>query len=180
MPEKGTISLDEEKLAKVEEMMVLGVPEKHAGPGIGISERLWFKYKAEGKQLLEEQELAIEAGEKPKLEERESLLLQFVQRIKSGRRRFVEKHVIRISVASQKNWTASAWLLERMYPEEFSKTEKIHHSGSVKTDRTEDEIDRENQEIEAELAKTDRKISVRVKKQAKRKPARKKARKSKR
>ena len=38
---------------------------------------------------------------------------------------FKQKHIDNITTASLSNWTASAWLLERKFPDEFGKRENV-------------------------------------------------------
>lgn len=49
---------------------------------------------------------------------------EFAEAIKDASARFVRTHVQRIAKAGRKEWTASAWLLERLFPESFGKLER--------------------------------------------------------
>ena len=49
---------------------------------------------------------------------------EFSEAIKKAKANFVNTHVQRITRASRKSWTASAWLLERCCPEEFGKLDR--------------------------------------------------------
>ncbi len=47
---------------------------------------------------------------------------------------FEQMHILNIqktALKSDKQWTASAWLLERRFPEDWAVRQKVEHSGTV-------------------------------------------------
>jgi len=64
--------------------------------------------------------------------------VQFLQAVKKAEEEFKRHHIANIAKASDKGiWQASAWLLERKYPEEFGRREKI----DVHSERLEEAIE---------------------------------------
>ncbi len=61
----------------------------------------------------------------------EEIYVGFVAAIKSAKVRAKAYHVTQIVSAGKKHWTASAWWLERNYPEEYGRHVKIE--GQVET-----------------------------------------------
>jgi hypothetical protein len=78
-----------------------GVPRKYAAVACGISERTLSRYVAWGRE-----------GKSPKW-------VAFLAAIKNAESSSVCEHVANINKASKKVWQASAWMLERLYPEYF-------------------------------------------------------------
>ena len=61
----------------------------------------------------------------------------FAEAIKAARAEFVAQRVSNIQVAAERgNWTADAWLLERMFPDEFALKNKqqVELTGNIKTE----------------------------------------------
>lgn len=50
---------------------------------------------------------------------------EFSEKIKKARSERIEFHLTNIKKAAEKNWTASAWILERTEPEYFGQKSKI-------------------------------------------------------
>lgn len=103
-----------------------GVPINVAVEGAGISEKTFYNWMNEAKEVvewvLEEADSDRKRSEVIRaLPERQYLLLQFLQSIKRARLNAMEQHVGNIQAAGRKNWQASAWYLERRYPEEFGR-----------------------------------------------------------
>lgn len=86
----------------------------------GIGETTFHEWKSKG-------EKDIEAG-------KESVYAEFAVAIKRANEKCKAWNVQQIMNAAgdKKHWTAAAWLLERKWPEEFAKTDKIDHTGRVK------------------------------------------------
>lgn len=63
---------------------------------------------------------------------------QFVQSIKKAKEEAKSELVKDIKAHGKKNWQSLAWLLERMYPNEFGRREnvKMEHKGELKTQNT--------------------------------------------
>lgn len=57
--------------------------------------------------------------------------LQFSESLKRARLKFKEKRVANIAKSEQ--WQSDAWLLERQFPDEYGKKEKVELSGSVES-----------------------------------------------
>jgi hypothetical protein len=105
-----------------------GCTVKDASALIGIPERTWFRWRARGDRLLRYIEDCEERGEVPSLREDDELYIEFNDQItmalpyrKLELRQIIEK-------AADKNWTAAAWMLERQYPDEYSRQVKVEHS----------------------------------------------------
>ena len=92
---------------------------------VGISERVYHKWQARGK---EEVERVAEDGRR-RVRKDERRYVQFVQATTRARAAAVQKRVSNIRDAASEDWRASAWLLERMKPEEWGKTQKHEHMG---------------------------------------------------
>lgn len=78
----------------------LGMPREQAASLAGVSADSLYRYQARN--------------------------CEFCEAIKAATARFVRVHIQRIAKAgkSPKRWTASAWLLERLLPESFSKVDR--------------------------------------------------------
>ena len=50
--------------------------------------------------------------------------VELVKGLKKARSAFKAYHLQNINTAARKEWTASAWILERMYPKEFSRIDR--------------------------------------------------------
>lgn len=106
---------------KICDALRAGNTQKAACQYVGISERTFFNWINRG-----------EADEEP--------YLQFVQDIKSAEGAAIVGFVSVIAkAASNGQWQAAAWYLERKYPDEWGKVDRkeIKHSGKV--DMTDDE-----------------------------------------
>lgn len=55
-------------------------------------------------------------------------MVEFVRLVETARAQFVQDRLDAIKAAGEdpKHWTANAWLLERMFPEEFARRQVIH------------------------------------------------------
>ena len=65
--------------------------------------------------------------DRPQTEE----FVQFLAEFEAAQARFVMNRVNLIKQAGldEKHWTANAWLLERMFPEDFAKRQAVHVTG---------------------------------------------------
>jgi len=97
-----------EIVQKIIEKIKLGLTEKDAYTLAGINHDSFYKWKKN----------------KP----------EFAEKLKKAETELKQKHLARIQEASIKTWTASAWLLERKFPEEFSLRSKFEHSGKIDGD----------------------------------------------
>lgn len=57
------------------------------------------------------------------------LYFEFIQSLKKATARHKAWHISNIRKASEKNWTASAWILERKYFKEFGRKQALEHMG---------------------------------------------------
>jgi hypothetical protein len=99
----------EETVNEICEYIAEGLPNKQAAALAGISETQFYDWK----------------GKKPK----------FSERVKEARAKFVAHHVNIIKKAGEEgHWQASAWLLERSFPDEFS----LYQNLRIKSEEDED------------------------------------------
>lgn len=61
-------------------------------------------------------------GEQDFKDEKNTVYSEFYKSEKKAEKTFLEKHLKNIERASANSWQASAWLLERKYPNEFGKS----------------------------------------------------------
>lgn len=90
----------------------------------GIDETTFYRYWNVGKE-------EIERG----VTEDESVYVKFYKSVKKARAEAEVRNVSTINKASEKNWQASAWWLERSFPERYGRqTIDINnkHEGSIK------------------------------------------------
>lgn len=91
---------------------------------LGISEGTYYNWLKAG----EEAEASIAKGEKPS-GANANLYLEFLRSIKKGEAEGEQKLLAVIETASKRNWTAAAWMLERMHPDRYGRFERIQHEG---------------------------------------------------
>ena len=85
----------------------------------GIGEKTFYQWKAQG-------ETDIENG-------KDTIHSQFAQAIKKAEEKFKAWNIQQIMNAGKQSnhWQACAWLLERKYPDEFGRKERVEHSGTI-------------------------------------------------
>lgn len=83
-----------------------GMPANQALQAVGLGKSAYYDWIARG-------ERDLKAG-------RKTYLAEFSERIKRAESAFIATHLGNIAGHSEKAWQASAWLLERRFPEEFS------------------------------------------------------------
>ncbi len=110
----------------------IGVPIKQAANVAGISEKTYYNWRTEGMYIWNRTQDRIDKGEKiedivPSLEERDQLILQFLQSVKKANAVAVAYHTQIIHKAGKKSWQASAWYLERRHPNEFGRHDYRNH-----------------------------------------------------
>ncbi len=95
-----------EVIARVAEGVRLGMPFAHAARRAGIGESTFYQWKQRG-----------DAGEQP--------FAEFLEAVESAKAECEAKQLQRIQRAARKgNWQASAWLLERRYPDEYGRRDR--------------------------------------------------------
>lgn len=85
----------------------------------GISESVFYNWKKLGREHEEEGY--------------SSIYVELLERLKESEVKFKAYHIDQIAKASKnpKHWTASAWLLERKYNDEFGRKDKLHVKGNL-------------------------------------------------
>jgi hypothetical protein len=91
----------------------------YAAAAAGISERSLYRYMTDADEAL----LRFE-GDK-ELSEREALLCQFAMLLAEAQHFAEDKFLGRIKKASEDQWQAAAWIMERRWPENWSRSAKI-------------------------------------------------------
>jgi len=89
-----------------------GNANKDACSFVGISEATFYSWIVSAEEIL--------AGKKRK-SKKNVIYLEFLESLKGAEAKFRAFHVGNINAASKKEWTASAWMLERRYPKEFGR-----------------------------------------------------------
>lgn len=118
---RALILLDDTKREELLNLIVLGLPVNKAVAMIGIAESTFYNWMSRG--MVERDRLATIPDAKPKPEEK--IYLEFLESLTRARAEAIAKKVAVISsAASQGDWKASAWWLERQVPEDFGKVDK--------------------------------------------------------
>lgn len=94
-----------------------GLSDKDICDMVGIDQSTFYRW-------LKEAETGID-GNNP---QREAPDLELKKELRDGLKRaqaaFKAYHIQNITKAARKNWQASAWMLERMFPKEFSRIDR--------------------------------------------------------
>ena len=109
-----------ELLEKILSNRALGLTIYDSAIDAGISERTYYYYRERAEKVIKKY------NKNKSLTNEELLYLQFFQLEKLGAVKFKKRHLGNITARAIKDgqWTASSWMLERMYPDEFAKIEK--------------------------------------------------------
>ena len=123
------LKLSKELIQEIHTYMQNGMTDKDTCALCGITAGIYYKWIADAKEILK--------SEKPEEEmtEFDLLRLELLDSIEKGKSEFKAWHVNNIMQASKKSpayWTASAWLLERKFPDEFGRIDK--HNVAVRDD----------------------------------------------
>ena len=94
-----------------------GISDKDICDMVGISQTAFYEWLKEG-------ETGKSAKDDTKKPAYYDLKLELVEGLKRARAAFKAYHIQNITKASKKDWTASAWILERMYPKEYSRIDR--------------------------------------------------------
>lgn len=114
-------------------LIAAGNPVKAACWATGVSEATFYLWQEKGEAIARE----IEAADDPEaaragLDEASAAYLEFYEAIKRARGAAIASRIKVIrQAADDGTWQAAAWWLERMYPDEFGRRERIE----VKDDR---------------------------------------------
>jgi len=120
-PQGTTVLLDDTKREELINLIVLGLPVNKAVAMVNIAESTFYNWMSRG--MVERDRLATIPDAKPKPEEQ--IYLDFLESLTREREESIAKKVAVVSsAASQGDWKASAWWLERQVPEDFGKVDK--------------------------------------------------------
>jgi transposase len=90
----------------------------------GVSTSALYNWLARGRTERER----IEAGEKPR--KAETVFVDFLDAVESARAKAAVRHVANIAKAANEGvWQASAWYLERSYPQKWGRLNRTEISG---------------------------------------------------
>ena len=108
--------------------ITLGMPLKFAAEAAGISEVTFYNWMNRGES------------------ESKGQFYEFAEHVKACKAKAVQLHLKLITkAATDGSWQASAWILERRYPEEFGRKDRLEldanmkHSGEVNLHTLSDE-----------------------------------------
>ena len=120
-PKGATVLLDDSKREELINLIVLGLPVNKAVAMVNIAESTFYNWMSRG--MVERDRLATIIDAKPKPDER--IYLDFLESLTRARAEAIAKKVAVVSsAASQGDWKASAWWLERQVPEDFGRVER--------------------------------------------------------
>ena len=106
------IKLDKETAENFCKGLSLGLTAKGACDYAGISEQTYYTYLKQGREDAEDGKVTI--------------FSDFLESVKRARASFRIYHMSKIREAAESgNWQASAWSLERLFPDEYGKQDKI-------------------------------------------------------
>lgn len=91
---------------KIVELISKGMTQGHAAEMVGIHQSTFYDWFARGEK----------AGAK-------ECFREFNEAIKRARIGFLTSHLDNITAQSKRNWTCSAWLLERVHPDKYASAE---------------------------------------------------------
>lgn len=90
----------------------------------GVSTAAYYNWTARGRAERER----IEAGEKAR--RTEAIFMEFLDAVESARAKAAVRHVANIAkAANDGQWQASAWYLERSYPQKWGRVSRTEISG---------------------------------------------------
>lgn len=121
------IKLNKHLLGRIEKLCSLGYAEFQMYKTLGIPKSTWFCWKRQGKTVVKELETGVKKMKE--LTEFEVALLIFLSRLTHGKDCCLDKHYTNVELASEgslpgqktPDWRASAWILERIFPETFGR-----------------------------------------------------------
>lgn len=113
----------------VAQHIIDGLSNRDAAALAGISESAFYEWLKRGREELERRESPrVKPGSKQW--EREQPFVEFAEQVKKAIPQRKLKHLGNINkAATDGTWQASAWLLERLHPDEFSKRVDITTQG---------------------------------------------------
>lgn len=96
-------------------LIELGFTYESAAEGAGVSYSSFNNWRNRAKEAEKRLEDGVEVPPE------DLPYLQFLQAVKKAEKRAKEKHLANIDKASKRSWYASAWILERRYPNEYGR-----------------------------------------------------------
>jgi len=104
------LKLTEQLIEDAAKLIEAGNYQKHVAQALGVDESTWYRWLREGEQSEDENDLKY----------------KFYQSIKKAEAKAVARNVALIQRAAQEgNWQAAAWWLERKFPSEWGKKDKL-------------------------------------------------------
>ena len=94
-----------------------GLSDKDICDMVGIDQATFYRW-------LREAETEIDGNNPERRASNLELKKELSQGLKRAQAAFKAYHIQNITKASRKEWTASAWMLERMYPKEFGRIDR--------------------------------------------------------
>ena len=125
MAKEVKFKMDPQQQTAVLANIKTGCPIEHACKAAGFSNSTFFNYKKRAKAILETHPEVIINGDMGKLTEDERGYVEFLQGVKKAEGEAVLRNIAVVSAAAQKHWVAAAWWLERRYPDQFGRRERI-------------------------------------------------------
>jgi len=105
--------LTPELIEQASKLVAAGNYLKHVAQYLGIPERTFYRWLAEGEKA------------------KKGLAWQFYQAIKKAEAEAVARNIALIQkAATEGNWQAAAWWLERKYPEEWGRKDRMNMQAS--------------------------------------------------
>lgn len=96
--------------------------------GAKIKDEVWdeiVQYISEG--LKPKDAYTIAGISRSAFQKKKKADVRYLHAIKKAREEFKRVHINKIASADQ--WQSSAWILERMFPEDFKEQKKVEHDG---------------------------------------------------
>jgi hypothetical protein len=111
--------LTEELIKEICKYISNGLGVKDCCDIVGISQQSFYRWQTEAETGFKEGKEELGAATNIKLKR----LLS--EEIKKAYSKYKLVHITRINEASKNEWQASAWMLERKFPDEFAKPDKF-------------------------------------------------------
>jgi hypothetical protein len=105
----GKLKLTKELTDEICKYISQGVSKRSSAEAAGISEVSFYSYFNRGEKLLD-------AGKDEK-----NVFVYFYKQVKKAETFFKLSHLKNIKNAAEEDWRASAWMLERCFPEEYGR-----------------------------------------------------------
>jgi len=117
------LKLTDELIEKAKNYIAFGMTAEDTYTVLSVSKGSWFSWLKRGKEAAE--------NNYPK---KDAIFRRFYETIEKAKLAREITYIERIDKASNDEWRAAAWLLEKLYPEKYAKRAieaKVQHSGAV-------------------------------------------------